>query len=301
MSYFLRKSVRKRGLYLQIYESHYCKERKKTVTRFVMTIGYHEDLKKIHRDPVDHGLSLVRAMNFDLPRKSRGKPRRADIDNARFVDIVRPLELLRRAMGGEEALPQFQERLSLISHVAAEDDEEGRNMRRIMSRLWESHDSLLRGLTRMSHEAGFFGKITEAKLFPLIPAEGANFLIMTDQSFFPIAILDSEMMYESRFYQRNIKAELPDVSSYVFYGPLPAYGSIPEKARKSFPILRKDPEGEEDALTLSSILEKAREMVERVLPQQSQAPSNAKAYFTFFATLLMAYQDKHREMSDAPY
>lgn len=73
MSYFLRKSVRKRGLYLQIYESHYSKERKKTVTRFVMTIGYHEDLKKIHRDPVDHGLSLVRAMNCDVPRKIRGK------------------------------------------------------------------------------------------------------------------------------------------------------------------------------------------------------------------------------------
>ena len=75
MSYFLRKSLRKRGLYLQIYESHYSKEQKKTVTRFVATMGYYEDIKGMHRDPVEHGLSLVRSLNDSLPKGSVGKPR----------------------------------------------------------------------------------------------------------------------------------------------------------------------------------------------------------------------------------
>ena len=301
MSYFLRKSVRKRGLYLQIYESHYSKERKKTVTRFVMTIGYHEDLKKIHRDPVDHGLLLVRAMNCDVPRKIRGKTRRADIDNARFVDIVRPLELLRAAMDGKEALPQLQERLSLVGDIAAQNDAEGRNMRHVLSRLWESHDPLLRGLMRMSHEAGFLDEFAEAALFPLIPHGESNFLIMTDHRFFPVAILDAGKLSQSKSYVKNIKAELPSVCSYLYYGSPHQYEAIHREARECLPCLLRNQTETDGARRLFSIIEMGNNMVEAAFPPESQTPPDAKAWFVFFAVLLRSYQDKRAINPDASF
>lgn len=132
MSYLLRKSLRKRGLYLQIYESHYPKEQKKTVTRFVATLGYYEDIKRTHRDPVEHGLSLVRSLNDALPKRNVGKPRRADIDRTLFVQILKPFELLHQSLGGGNALPLFQERLSRIGDIAIQEDDAGRGMRRVL-------------------------------------------------------------------------------------------------------------------------------------------------------------------------
>ena len=277
MSYFLRKSIRKRGLYLQIYESFYCNERKKTVTRFVKTLGYHEDLRKIHYDPVEHGLSLVRAMNFELPKKNLGKPRRAEIDRARFVDIVKPLELLRRAMAGESVVHEFQERLSFIGDIATRGDEEGRNLRRAMSRLWESHDSLLRGLVRMSREADFIDEINEVGLFPLIPSKRQGFLIITDRGFFPLAILDSKKFYESKADLKKLKVELPEVSSYIFYGSSSAYEEIPDDTQSYLTCLLRNPTESDGAKHLFSIVEKARGIVEAALPQESQVPASARA------------------------
>ncbi len=301
MSYFLRKSIRKRGLYLQIYESHYSKERKKTVTRFVATLGYHEDLKRIHFDPVEYGLSLVRAMNSDLPKKKLGKPRRAEMDNSRFVDIVRPLELLRQAMDGEEALPQLQERLSRVGDIAMRQDEEGQSMRRVLSRLWESHDPLLRGLMGMSHEMGLVGDIEEVGLFPLLTSEGRNLFLVAEGHFFPVSILDMDRASKSRSYLTAIKAEIPKAVPITFYGPSSAYKAIPENVRDSMPRLHEEPKEGAGSSHLAAFIAEARETVEGALPSECNVPSDTTAYFVFFAVLLIAFQSKGRNNPDVSF
>lgn len=64
MAYFLKKSVTKRGTYLQIYESYRDKSRKQTVHRSIKPIGYLEELisEKIP-DPIAYYQAEIKRMN----------------------------------------------------------------------------------------------------------------------------------------------------------------------------------------------------------------------------------------------
>ena len=64
MAYFLKKSVTKKGVYLQIYESYRNKEKKQTAHKAFKSIGYVDDLTsdKIP-DPISYYQNLVKKMN----------------------------------------------------------------------------------------------------------------------------------------------------------------------------------------------------------------------------------------------
>lgn len=69
MAYFLKKSKLKKGLYLQIYESFYSREKKGTAHRAFKALGYEEDLIKAGiLDPVAHFSEVVKGLN-DEQRK----------------------------------------------------------------------------------------------------------------------------------------------------------------------------------------------------------------------------------------
>ena len=44
MAYYLRKEKKKKGIYLQMYESHWDKEKKQPRSKSVMAFGYVQDL-----------------------------------------------------------------------------------------------------------------------------------------------------------------------------------------------------------------------------------------------------------------
>lgn len=64
MAYFLKKSVTKKGVYLQIYESYRNKEKKQTAHKAFKSIGYVDDLMsdKIP-DPISYYQNFVKKMN----------------------------------------------------------------------------------------------------------------------------------------------------------------------------------------------------------------------------------------------
>lgn len=78
MAYFLKKTKNKKGLYLQIYESHWDAERGHTVNKSVRAIGYEHELKaKGISDPIAHFKAEVDVMNKDRKeQKQVSKTRR---------------------------------------------------------------------------------------------------------------------------------------------------------------------------------------------------------------------------------
>ena len=69
MAYFLKKSKLKKGLYLQIYESFYSREKKGTAHKAFKALGYEKDLiKKGIADPVAHYSQVVKELNDEQRR-----------------------------------------------------------------------------------------------------------------------------------------------------------------------------------------------------------------------------------------
>ena len=66
MAYFLKKSKNKKGLYLQIYESHWDPGRGQTVHTSVRALGYEHELREGGiADPIAHFKAEVDAMNAE--------------------------------------------------------------------------------------------------------------------------------------------------------------------------------------------------------------------------------------------
>lgn len=66
MAYFLRQEKKKKGLYLQMYDSYWDKEKKQSRTKNVMAFGYVEDLiSDSMPDPVAYYKEFVRQKNED--------------------------------------------------------------------------------------------------------------------------------------------------------------------------------------------------------------------------------------------
>jgi hypothetical protein len=91
MSFFLKKTRVKtksdKGLYLQVYESYYDKERHISANRSVRKIGYVEDLRQGGiDDPVAHFSAEVEGMN-EAGKDARSAKRMRQIaeDPTRFV------------------------------------------------------------------------------------------------------------------------------------------------------------------------------------------------------------------------
>ena len=66
MAYYLRKENKKKGIYLQMYESHWDKEKKQARSKSVMAFGYVQDLISDEMpDPVAYYKEFVRQKNED--------------------------------------------------------------------------------------------------------------------------------------------------------------------------------------------------------------------------------------------
>ncbi|HIR34565.1 MAG TPA: transposase, partial [Candidatus Faecimorpha stercoravium] len=64
MAYFLRQEKKKKGLYLQMYESHWDKEKKQPRSKSVMAFGYVEDLISDEMpDPIAYYKDFVEKKN----------------------------------------------------------------------------------------------------------------------------------------------------------------------------------------------------------------------------------------------
>jgi len=80
MAFFLKKSNLKKGLYLQIYESFYSREKKGTAHRCYKTLGYEKDLIESGiPDPVTYYTNVVKQMNIEASRiKEENKTRKCE-------------------------------------------------------------------------------------------------------------------------------------------------------------------------------------------------------------------------------
>ncbi|MDO5107747.1 MAG: IS1634 family transposase [Coriobacteriaceae bacterium] len=79
MAYFLKKTKNKKGLYLQIYESHWDPQRGHTVNRSVRAVGYEHELRESGiADPVAHFRAEVASMNAER-KAARARERAREI------------------------------------------------------------------------------------------------------------------------------------------------------------------------------------------------------------------------------
>ena len=110
MAYFLKKTKNKKGLYLQIYESHWDPERGHTVNKSVRAIGYEHELRESGiEDPVAHFRAEVAAMNEE--RRAKKEAARAeeigDVPAERLLGHF-PLKAIDDALGAAGDLAYLQ-------------------------------------------------------------------------------------------------------------------------------------------------------------------------------------------------
>ena len=64
MSYFLRQTKKKKGTYLEVYDSYWDKDKKQSRTKYVESIGFLEDLISDEiPDPVEYYKEYVKQKN----------------------------------------------------------------------------------------------------------------------------------------------------------------------------------------------------------------------------------------------
>lgn len=110
MAYFLKKSRNKKGLYLQIYESHWDRERGHTAQTSVKALGYEHELRESGiEDPIAHFKAEVDAMNAERRAgKAKAKARRiGDTTPEVFLGHF-PLRAVNEALGVERDLSFLQ-------------------------------------------------------------------------------------------------------------------------------------------------------------------------------------------------
>lgn len=110
MAYFLKKSRNKKGLYLQIYESHWDRERGHTAQTSVRALGYEHELRESGiADPVSHFRAEVDAMNAER-RAGKAKARARRIGDATPELMLGhfPLRAVNEALGVERDLAFLQ-------------------------------------------------------------------------------------------------------------------------------------------------------------------------------------------------
>lgn len=80
MAYYLRKEKKKKGIYLQMYESHWDKEKKQPRSKSVLALGYVQDLISDEiPDPVAYYTAFVAEKIKSALQLSRRQPARAPL------------------------------------------------------------------------------------------------------------------------------------------------------------------------------------------------------------------------------
>ena len=110
MAYFLKKSKNKKGLYLQIYESHWDAARGHTVHTSVRALGYEHELRESGiADPVAHFRAEVDAMNAERKKgKAAARARRISDVTPEVLLGHFPLRAVNEALGVERDLAFLQ-------------------------------------------------------------------------------------------------------------------------------------------------------------------------------------------------
>ena len=73
MAYFLRKFKKNNDYYLQICETTYNKETKKSSNKNYKILGYLNDLKKQYDNPIEYFKKIVKELNKKLKEESEEK------------------------------------------------------------------------------------------------------------------------------------------------------------------------------------------------------------------------------------
>lgn len=110
MAYFLKKSRNKKGLYLQIYESHWDRDRGHTVQTSVRALGYEHELRESGiADPVAHFKAEVDEMNARRKAgKAAARARRISDETPELLLGHFPLRAVNEALGVERDLAFLQ-------------------------------------------------------------------------------------------------------------------------------------------------------------------------------------------------
>ena len=110
MAYFLKKSRNKKGLYLQIYESHWDRGRGHTVQTSVKALGYERELRESGiADPVAHFKAEIDRMNAKRKAdKAEAKARRISDSTPELMLGHFPLRAVNEALGVERDLSFLQ-------------------------------------------------------------------------------------------------------------------------------------------------------------------------------------------------
>lgn len=104
MAYFLKKTKNKKGLYLQIYESHWDAIRGHTVNKSVRAIGYEHELKAAGiTDPIAHYKAQVKAMNDQRKEDMSSRKQKRISDTSPEVYLGHfPMSALNKRLGVEK-------------------------------------------------------------------------------------------------------------------------------------------------------------------------------------------------------
>lgn len=110
MAYFLKKSKNKKGLYLQIYESHWDAGRGHTAHTSVRALGYEHELRESGiADPISHFKAEVDAMNAERRAgKAAARARRIGDSTPEVLLGHFPLRAVNEALGVERDLAFLQ-------------------------------------------------------------------------------------------------------------------------------------------------------------------------------------------------
>lgn len=110
MAYFLKKSRNKKGLYLQIYESHWDAARGHTAQTSVRALGYEHELRESGiDDPVAHFKAEVDGMNAERRAgRAAAKARRIGDSTPELLLGHFPLRAVNEALGVERDLALLQ-------------------------------------------------------------------------------------------------------------------------------------------------------------------------------------------------
>lgn len=110
MAYFLKKSRNKKGLYLQIYESHWDRERGHTAQTSVRALGYEHELRESGiADPIAHFKAEVDEMNAERKAdKAAARARRISDTTPELMLGHFPLRAVNEALGVERDLAFLQ-------------------------------------------------------------------------------------------------------------------------------------------------------------------------------------------------
>ena len=168
MAYFLKKSNLKKGVYLQIYESFYDRDKKETAHKSYKAIGYVQDLIDSGiPDPIGYYSDVVKQMNIEAKRiKEENAARQIAASPERHLGyfllhniydslhVSNYLELMQSVRGFRFKLSDLME--ALIYSRVVDPRSKSRTCHDILPKLYESYgltyDQILDGVEYMGNE-----------------------------------------------------------------------------------------------------------------------------------------------------